>query len=53
MTSPSTARRSSTSYNLWVENINKTGRLFFGHKVTLKVLNDNSDPATAATNSTS
>src|SRR5215472_115507 len=36
-------------YNLWVENINKKGGLL-GHKVTLKVLNDNSDPATAATN---
>jgi branched-chain amino acid transport system substrate-binding protein len=36
-------------YNLWVQNINKTGGLL-GHKVTLKVLNDNSDPATAATN---
>jgi branched-chain amino acid transport system substrate-binding protein len=36
-------------YNLWVENINKHGGLL-GHKVTLKVLNDNSDPATVATN---
>src|SRR6516162_710709 len=36
-------------YNLWVQNINKQGGLL-GHKVTLKVLNDNSDPATAATN---
>ena len=36
-------------YNLWVENINKAGGLL-GHKVTLKVLNDNSDPATVATN---
>jgi len=36
-------------YNLWVQNINKKGGLL-GHKVTLKVLNDNSDPATAATN---
>ena len=39
-------------YNLWVQNINKAGGLL-GHKVTLKVLNDNSDPATAATNYTS
>ena len=38
-------------YNLWVENINKNGGLL-GHKVTLKVLNDNSDPATVATNYT-
>jgi branched-chain amino acid transport system substrate-binding protein len=38
-------------YNLWVENINKHGGLQ-GHKVTLKVLNDNSDPATVATNYT-
>jgi len=38
-------------YNLWVQNINKAGGLL-GHKVTLKVLNDNSDPATAATNYT-
>jgi branched-chain amino acid transport system substrate-binding protein len=38
-------------YNLWVENINKSGGLL-GHKVTLKVLNDNSDPATVATNYT-
>src|SRR5215472_13282333 len=38
-------------YNLWVENINKSGGLL-GHKVTLKVLNDNSDPGTAATNYT-
>jgi branched-chain amino acid transport system substrate-binding protein len=38
-------------YNLWVQNINKTGGLL-GHKVTLKVLNDNSDPATVATNYT-
>ncbi len=36
-------------YNLWVQNINKSGGLL-GHKVTLKVLNDNSDPATVATN---
>jgi branched-chain amino acid transport system substrate-binding protein len=34
-----------------VENVNKSGGLL-GHKVTLKVLNDNSDPATAATNYT-
>jgi branched-chain amino acid transport system substrate-binding protein len=38
-------------YNLWVANINKGGGLL-GHKVTLKVLNDNSDPATVATNYT-
>jgi branched-chain amino acid transport system substrate-binding protein len=38
-------------YNLWVQNINKAGGLN-GHKVTLKVLNDNSDPATVATNYT-
>jgi branched-chain amino acid transport system substrate-binding protein len=38
-------------YNLWVSNINKNGGLN-GHKVTLKVLNDNSDPATVATNYT-
>ena len=36
-------------YNLWVQNINKSGGLL-GHKVTLKILNDNSDPATVATN---
>src|SRR5215468_7463771 len=38
-------------YDLWVQNINKNGGLL-GHKVTLKVLNDNSDPATVATNYT-
>lgn len=38
-------------YNLWVSNINKSGGLL-GHKVTLKILNDNSDPATVATNYT-
>ena len=38
-------------YNLWVSNINKSGGLL-GHKVTLKVLNDNSDPTTAASNYT-
>jgi len=38
-------------YNLWVQNINKAGGLN-GHKVTLKVLNDNSDPATVTTNYT-
>jgi len=32
-----------------VQEINKNGGLL-GHKVTLKVLNDNSDPATVATN---
>ena len=36
-------------YDLWVQNINKTGGLD-GHKVTLKILNDNSDPTTVATN---
>jgi branched-chain amino acid transport system substrate-binding protein len=38
-------------YNLWVQEINKKGGLL-GHKVTLKVLNDNSDPTTVATNYT-
>jgi len=38
-------------YKLWVDNINKSGGLL-GHKVTLKILNDNSDPATVATNYT-
>jgi branched-chain amino acid transport system substrate-binding protein len=38
-------------YKLWVTNINKSGGLL-GHKVTLKVLNDNSDPTTVATNYT-
>jgi branched-chain amino acid transport system substrate-binding protein len=38
-------------YNLWVQNINKSGGLL-GHKVTLKVLNDNSDPGVVATNYT-
>ena len=38
-------------YDLWVQEINKAGGLN-GHKVTLKVLNDNSDPATVATNYT-
>jgi branched-chain amino acid transport system substrate-binding protein len=38
-------------YNLWVSNVNKSGGLL-GHKVTLKILNDNSDPATVATNYT-
>jgi branched-chain amino acid transport system substrate-binding protein len=38
-------------YNLWVTDVNKSGGLL-GHKVTLKVLNDNSDPATVATNYT-
>src|SRR5437773_9625396 len=37
--------------HLWVDEINKKGGLL-GHKVTLKVLNDNSDPATVATNYT-
>ena len=34
-----------------MQEINKSGGLL-GHKVTLKVLNDNSDPATVATNYT-
>jgi branched-chain amino acid transport system substrate-binding protein len=38
-------------YKLWVAEVNKTGGLL-GHKVTLKILNDNSDPATVATNYT-
>ncbi len=38
-------------YNLWVQSVNKSGGLL-GHKVTLKVLNDNSDPTTAASNYT-
>jgi len=38
-------------YNLWVQTINKNGGLL-GHKVTLKVLNDNSDPTTVSTNYT-
>ena len=38
-------------YKLWVEDVNKSGGLL-GHKVTLKILNDNSDPATVATNYT-
>ena len=38
-------------YDLWVQNINKSGGLL-GHKVTLKVLNDNSDPAVVTTNYT-
>jgi branched-chain amino acid transport system substrate-binding protein len=38
-------------YNLWVEEINKTGGLL-GHPVQLKVLNDNSDPGTVTTNYT-
>jgi branched-chain amino acid transport system substrate-binding protein len=38
-------------YNLWVTNINKSGGLL-GHKVQLKVLNDNSDPGTVSTNYT-
>ena len=38
-------------YNLWVQDINKSGGLL-GHKVTLKVLNDGSDPTTVASNYT-
>jgi branched-chain amino acid transport system substrate-binding protein len=38
-------------YNLWVTDINKAGGLL-GHKVQLKVLNDNSDPGTVTTNYT-
>jgi branched-chain amino acid transport system substrate-binding protein len=38
-------------YNLWVKEINKTGGLL-GHKVTLKIVNDNSDPGTVTTNYT-
>ena len=38
-------------YNLWVQDINKSGGLL-GHKVQLKVLNDNSDPGTVSTNYT-
>jgi branched-chain amino acid transport system substrate-binding protein len=38
-------------YNLWVTDINKSGGLL-GHKVQLKVLNDNSDPGTVSTNYT-
>jgi branched-chain amino acid transport system substrate-binding protein len=38
-------------YDLWVQEINKSGGLL-GHKVELKVLNDNSDPGTVTTNYT-
>jgi branched-chain amino acid transport system substrate-binding protein len=38
-------------YNLWVKDINKAGGLL-GHPVTLKILNDNSDPGTVTTNYT-
>jgi branched-chain amino acid transport system substrate-binding protein len=38
-------------YNLWVQNINKSGGLL-GHPVQLKVVNDNSDPGTVTTNYT-
>lgn len=38
-------------YKLWVTDINKAGGLL-GHKVTLKILNDNSDPGTVTTNYT-
>ena len=38
-------------YNLWVKEVNKSGGLQ-GHKVTLKIVNDNSDPGTVTTNYT-
>jgi branched-chain amino acid transport system substrate-binding protein len=38
-------------YNLWAKETNKTGGLL-GHKVTLKIVNDNSDPGTVTTNYT-
>jgi branched-chain amino acid transport system substrate-binding protein len=38
-------------YKLWVQEINKSGGLL-GHKVQLKILNDNSDPGTVTTNYT-
>ena len=38
-------------YKLWVKEINKSGGLL-GHKVTLKIVNDNSDPGTVTTNYT-
>jgi len=38
-------------YHLWVKEINKSGGLL-GHKVTLKIVNDNSDPGTVTTNYT-
>ena len=38
-------------YNLWVKEVNKSGGLL-GHKVTLKIVNDNSDPGTVTTNYT-
>jgi branched-chain amino acid transport system substrate-binding protein len=38
-------------YQLWVKEINKSGGLL-GHKVTLKIVNDNSDPGTVTTNYT-
>jgi branched-chain amino acid transport system substrate-binding protein len=38
-------------YNLWVQNVNKSGGLL-GHKVQLKIVNDNSDPGTVTTNYT-
>jgi len=38
-------------YDLWVKEINKSGGLL-GHKVTLKIVNDNSDPGTVTTNYT-
>jgi len=38
-------------YELWVKEINKAGGLL-GHPVTLKILNDNSDPGTVTTNYT-
>ena len=38
-------------YNLWVDQVNAHGGLL-GHKVVLKVVNDNSDPGTVTTNYT-
>ena len=38
-------------YDLWVKEVNKSGGLL-GHKVTLKIVNDNSDPGTVTTNYT-
>jgi branched-chain amino acid transport system substrate-binding protein len=38
-------------YELWVQEINKSGGLL-GHKVVLKIVNDNSDPGTVTTNYT-
>src|SRR5262249_24871748 len=38
-------------YKLWVSEVNKAGGLL-GHKVVLKIVNDNSDPGTVTTNYT-